>query len=320
MVFLTLMAPDILIPNTFIKSSTGGPMTIEKMEVSAVTIPTVAMKNFQGKFSYASSKAKDVQVQMTLSVSSSFSGCVDTGFPLYCVGVSGGINITTYTQTNCIGDVAMEGGSFCMSVPNTDFGPFSMTIPPIKNVTIAKIDVTDICMKCTEVPLPSPLGIVLGDSFPVPNPMGPMNVYVKETKMAEMDSTGVSMPPASMNNIKALNIKIPSVTTKAMSVTSTTPISVSMCMPLYNDGSAMGSHIEPYGCAACQSIETEMTLNICSVTMNIKGGIEFSCVQGDVTTSSASAGPFTMDLNLKGVKIKGLTLLGMEMPEIEVQL
>jgi hypothetical protein len=56
------------------------------------------------------------------------------------------------------------------------------------------------------------------------------------------------------------------------------------------------------------------------VTMNIKGGIEFTDVQGTVTTSSADAGPFSMDLNLKGVKIKGLTLMGMKMPELEVQL
>ena len=314
------MPPDILIPNSSIKSSTGGPMSIDKMEVSAVTIPTVDMKDFEGAFSYSSSVAKDVQVEMTLSVCSTFSGCVTVCWPICCVGVSGGIEISTYTQTNCLGDVAMDGGSFCMSVPDATFGPFSMTIPPVKNTTVAKIDVTDICMKCTEVPLPNPLGITLGDSFPLPNPMGPMDVKVKETKMADMDSTGIAIPPASMNNIKAMNIKIPSVTTKAMSVTSITPISVSMSMPLYDDGSAMGSHIHTSGCASNSRIETEMTLNISSVKMNINGGIEFKCVQGTVTTSSADAGPFSMDLNLKGVKIKGLKLLGMEMPEMEVQL
>jgi hypothetical protein len=63
-----------------------------------------------------------------------------------------------------------------------------------------------------------------------------------------------------------------------------------------------------------------MTLNISTVTMNIKGGIEFTDIQGTVTTSSASAGPFDMNLDLKGIKIKGLTLMGMKMPEIEVQL
>ena len=90
-------------------------MTIDKMEVSAVTIPTVDMKNFKGTFSYASSMAKDVQVEMELSVCSTFSGCVSTVVPFCCVGVSGGITISTYTQTNCVGDVAMDGGSFCMS-------------------------------------------------------------------------------------------------------------------------------------------------------------------------------------------------------------
>jgi hypothetical protein len=314
------MAPDILIPNSSIDSSTAGPMTIEKMEVSAVTIPTVDMKDFKGTFSYSSSTAKDVQIEMTLSICSTFTGIVNVCWPICCVCVSGGISIASYTQTNCLGDVAMDGGSFCMSVPDADFGPFSMTIPPVGKTTVAKINVTDICMHCTEVPMPNPLGITLGDSFPLPNPMGPLDIKVKETTMKDLDSTGIAVPAASLKNIKAMNIKIPSVTTKAMTVVSSTPVSVSMNMPLYNDGSAMGSKITTYGCASNSEIETEMTLNISTVTMNIKGGIEFTDVTGTVTTSSANAGPFDMNMDLKGVKIKGMTLLGMKMPELEVQL
>ncbi len=314
------MPPDILIPNSSIDSSTGGPMTIDKMEVSAVTIPSVDMKDFKGSFTYVSSTAKDVQIEMTLSVCSTFTGSVSVCWPICCVCVSGGIAISSYTQTNCLGDVAMEGGSFCMSVPTADFGPFSMTIPPVGKTTVAKINATDICMHCTEVPLPSPLGITLGDSFPVPNPMGPIDVKVKETTMKQLDSTGIAVPPASLKSIKALNIKIPSVTTKAMTVVSSSAVSVPMSMPLYNDGSALGSKVTTWGCASRSSIETDMTLNISTVTMNIKGGIEFTDIQGTVTTSSASAGPFDMNLDLKGIKIKGLRLMGMKMPEIEVQL
>lgn len=295
-------------------------MTIDKMEVGAVSIPSVDMKDFKGAFSYASSVAKDVQVQMEVSVCSTFCGVVCVPWPICCVGVSGGISISTFTQTNCIGDVAVEGGSFCMSIANSDFGPFSMTIPPTGKTTVAKIEVKDICMKYTEVPLPSLLGITLGDSFPVPNPAGPMDVKVKETVMKELDSTGIAVPPASIKNVKVLNIKIPSVTTKPMTIVSPTPVSVSMAMPLYDDGSSLGSKVTRSGSAQCEQIETDMTLNISSVTMNIRGGIEFKCVQGNVTTSSASAGPFDMNLDLKCVRIKGLTLLGMKMPEIEVQL
>lgn len=314
------MAPDILIPNSSIKSSSSGPVTIDKMEVGAVSIPTVDMKDFKGAFSYASSVAKDVQVQMEVSVCSTFCGVVCIPWPICCVGVSGGISISTFTQTNCIGDVAVEGGSFCMSIANSDFGPFSMTIPPTGKTTVAKIEVKEICMKYTEVPMPSPLGITLGDSFPIPNPSGPMDVKVKQTVMNELDSTGVAVPAASIKNVKVLNIKIPSVTTKPMTIVSPTPVSVSMEMPLYNDGSCLGSKVTQTGSAQCGKIETDMTLNISSVTMNIRGGIEFKCIQGNVTTSSASAGPFDMNLDLKCVKIKGLTLLGMKMPEIEVQL
>jgi hypothetical protein len=295
-------------------------MTIDKMEVSAVAIPTVEMKDFKGTFSYASSTAKDVQVEMDVSVCSTFCGVVCVPWPICCVGVSGGISISSFTQTNCIGDVAVEGGSFCMSIPKSNFGPFSMTIPPTGKTTITKVEVKDICMKNTEVPLPSPLGITLGDSFPVPNPAGPMDVEVQETVMKDLDSIGIAVPPASIKNVKVLNIKIPTVTTKAMTIVSPTPISVSMSMPLYDDGSSLGSKVTQSGSAQCGQIETDMTLNISSVTMNIRGGIEFKCVQGSVTTSSASAGPFDMNMDLKCVRIKGLTLMGMKMPEIEVQL
>jgi hypothetical protein len=314
------MPPGILIPNSEIKSSSGGPMTIDSMVVSAVTIPNVDLKDFKGVFSYASSTAKDVQIEMQLSINSCFSGIVCVPWPICCVSVSGGINIDTFTQTSCLGDIAVEGGSFCMNSSAMSFGPFSMTIPPVGKTTVAKIQVTDICMHCTEIPMPSPLGITLGDSFPVTNPMGPMDVKIKETKMAELDSTGIAVPAASVKNIKMLNINIPSVTTKPITITSTTPMSVPTSMPLYNDGSKMGAKVHPYGSADCGKIETNVTLNVSSVTMTVKGGIEFTDVQGNVTTSSASSGPFDMDLDLKGLKIKGLTLLGLKMPEIEVEL
>jgi hypothetical protein len=314
------MAPDILIPNSSIKSSSAGPMTIDKMEVGAVSIPTVDMKNFKGAFSYASSVAKDVQVQMEISVCSTFCGVVCVPWPICCVGVSGGISISTYTQTTCVGDVAVDGGSFCMVIPDSDFGPFNMTVPPTGKTTVAKVEVTDICMKGTEVPMPSPLGITLGDSFPIPNPTGPMDVSVKETVMNDLDSTCIAVPAASIKNVSVMNIKIPSVTTKPMTIVSPTPISVPMSVPLYDNGSCMGSKVTQSGSAQCEQITTDMTINISSVTMNIRGGIEFKCVQGNVTTSSASAGPFEMNMDMKCVRIKGLTLLGMKMPEIEVQL
>jgi hypothetical protein len=317
------MAPGILIPDSEIKSSSGGPITIDKIEVSAVTIPSVDMKNFKGVFSYASSKAKDVQIVMQLSICSTFSGCV-------CVpvlggwGVSGGLAISDFSQVSCLGDIAMDGGSFCMQSPDMGFGPFSMVVPPIGNgakTTVAKIQVTDICMHLTELPMPNPLGITLGDSFPIPNPLGPMNVKIKETKMADLDSTGISTPPAKVTDIKALNIKVPSVTTKPINIASSTAFSVPpITMPLYNDGSCLGSKVTQTGCAQCESIVTTVNLNVSSVVVRIKGGIEFKCIGGTVTTCSASSGPFNLDLNLKGLKIKGLSILGLKMPELEVEL
>jgi hypothetical protein len=318
------MPSGILIPDSEIKSSSGGPVTIDTITVSAVTIPNVELKDFKGVFSYASSTAKNVEIVMQLSIDSTFHGCVSICWPICCQSVSGGLNIANFTQTTPLGDIAMEGGSFCMQVPDTKFGPFSMTIPPLGNgtkTTVAKIQVTDICMHCTEVPMPNPLGITLGDSFPVPNPMGPMNVKIKETTMKELDSTGIATPAATVKNIKALNISIPSVTTKPINIVTSTAMTVGpISMPLYNDGSALGKKVTTSGCGTRSKIESCTTLNVSSVTLHIKGGLEFTNVQGNVTTSSADSGAFDLDLNLKGLKIKGLSILGLKMPELEVEL
>jgi hypothetical protein len=311
------MTSGILIPESTITSSSGGPITVDTIEVSAVTIPSVELKDFNGVFSYASSKAKNVEIDIQLSICSTFSGVVCVPWPICCIGVCGGISIPSFTQTSNIGDITMGAGSFCMASPTVDFGPFSMTIPPLGGATpttVAQFQVTDVCMECTVVPMPNPLGITLGDSFPVPNPMGPMNVSIEQTQIGELDSIKIATPPATVSNIKALKIKIPSVTTKPINIASSTTMSVNTSMPLYGGG------IVRTGKAECAQIDTNVTLNVSSVVLKIKGGIEFTDLQGTVTTSSASSGAFDINLDLKGIKIKGLSLHGLNMPEIEVEL
>ncbi len=317
------MPTGILIPCSEIESSSGGPITVDTIEVSAVAIPSVELKDFNGVFSYASSKAKNVEIEMELSICSTFCGVVCVPWPICCVGVSGGLAISSFTQTSNLGDITMNSGSFCMSSPVMDFGPFSMSIPPLGGAvktTVAKIQVGEINMQCTDVPMQNPLGITLGDSFQVPNPMAPMDVNIKGTEIDEISSTTISTPPATVKNIKALNINIPSVTTKPINIASSTAMSVSMSMPLYNDGSTLGKKVTRTGSAECGQIKSNVTLNVSSVLLKIKCGLEFTNVKGNVTTSSASSGPFDIDLDLKGLTIKGLSILGLQMPEVEVDL
>jgi hypothetical protein len=317
------MAPGILIPNSSIASSSGGPVTVDTIEVSAVSIPSVELKDFSGAFSYASSTAKDVQIEMHISICSTFSGYVCVPWPICTYCVSGGIKISSFSQISCLGDIAMAGGSFTMDSPVMDFGPFSMNVDPLggaAKTTVATIKVTEIDMHCTQIPMPNPLGVSLGSSFPVQNPMDPMNVTVKETNMKQLDSNKISTPAATVKNIKALNIKVPSVKTKAVTVTSSTAMSVPMKMPLYDDGSALGKKVSRTGDANCSHLDTNVTLNVSSVILRIKGGIEFTGLDGKVTTSSASSGPFDINLALKGLNIKGLSLFCLKMPEIQVEL
>jgi hypothetical protein len=313
------LAPEVVIPDSEISSSSGGPITIDRIEVSQASIPSVSLKDFSGSFTYASAKAKNVDMEMTITISSTFSGKV-INLPDWIPdqGVSGGIDFDAFTQINSLGDIDMSGGSFTMKTKDMSFGPFSMKPDPIGNgskTTVAEMKVEKIDMHCTEIPLQNPLGITLGDSFPVQNPMGPMNIKVKETLMDELDSDKVTIPPATMRNIVAQNIKIPTMTTGPMDVNSNTPVTVVMTKSLYDSG----AHTS--GDAANQKITSTMTVNVKGVKLKIKGGLEFKGVEGSVTASSAaSSAPFDVNLVFKGLKILDLQMTGLSLPELEVEL
>ena len=313
-----VVAPTIDIPNSDICSSSAGPITIDTIEISPVSIPSVTLKDFSGTFTYGSATAKNVEIEMTINLSSTFSGEVITPDWLPNVNVSGGINFDPFVQSNSLGDIDMDGGSFTMEADAMSFGPFSMKPDPIGNgtkTTVAEMNAKDIQMRQTIIPLQNPLGITLGDSFPVQNPMGPMNVKVKKTCIDELDSTKVATPPATVRNIVAQKINIPKVTTGALEVDSSASIPpVVMTRDLWDNGA------NPYGDATNQKITTTVTLNISGVKLKIKGGLEFKNVQGSVAVTSASSTPFDLNLAFKGMKIVDLKMKGLTLPELEVEL
>jgi hypothetical protein len=310
--------PTIEVPNSDICSSSAGQITIYTIEISPVSIPSVALKDFSGTFTYGSAKAKNVDIEMTINISSTFSGEVITPDWLPNVHVSGTIDFDPFTQSNSLGDIDMDGGSFTMEANAMSFGPFSMTPDPIGNgtkTTVAEMNAKDIEMHGTVIPLQNPLGITLGDSFPVQNPMGPMNIKVKKACMEELDSTKVSTPPATVRNIVAQKIDIPTVTTGPLEVDSNTAIGpISMTKDLWDNGA------HPTGDATNQKITTTVTLNVSGVKLKIKGGLEFSDVEGSVAVSSASSTPFDLNLAFKGLKIVDLKMKGLTLPELEVEL
>ena len=117
-----------------------------------------------------------------------------------------------------------------------------------------------------------------------------------------------------MKNLSAQKIKLPKVTTGSLEVDSKSAVSVTMSKSLYDNGA------HPYDDATNQKITTDVTLNIKNVKLKIRGGLEFSDVEGSVTASSASSSPFDLNLDLKGLKIQDLKLTGLNLPEFEVKL
>ncbi len=305
-----------VIPKSEIASSIGGPLSIAEIEIGEISIPNLGLKNFSGTFKYDSCKAKNVELEITLSISTTFSGNIDLPWPIcwsdFCYGVSGGVNFDSYLEKHTLGDVTFGAGQFTMFSASTNIGPFSMTADPIRETKIDEVTADNIQMKCTSIPIDTPLGISIGLCLPIPNPTGPNDVATDMTTIDEMDSTGISSPKASMKDIKALNITIPSVTTQAFEAESKTALTISTSKQMYGTGVTL------IGDADRAHITGTLNLHVTNMVMKVRGGLEFSNLSGTVTTDSAIATKLDLSLVLKGIKIKGLNLCGMKIPEIEV--
>ncbi len=305
-----------VIPQSKIASSIGGPLSIAEIEIGEVSIPNLRLRDFSGTFKYESCKAKNVELEITLSISTTFSGNIDLPWPLcwsdFCYGVSGGVNFNSYVEKHTLGDVVFGAGQFSMFSTLTSIGPFSMTADPIKETTIDQVSADNIQMKCTSIPIDTPLGINIGLCLPIPNPTGPNDIATDQTTIDEMDSNGISSPQASMKDIKALNVTIPSVTTQPFEAESKTALTISTSKQMYGPGVTL------IGDADRAHITGVLTLNVSKMVMRVKGGLEFSNLSGTVTTDSAITDKLDLSLVLKGIKIKGLNLCGMKIPEIEV--
>jgi hypothetical protein len=168
-------------------------------------------------------------------------------------------------------------------------------------------------MKCTSIPLDSPKNKKIGLCLPILNPMGANNMITNQTTIAQMDSTGIHSPQASMNSIKALNIIIPKVTTQPFVAQSTTAKQVSISKNMDNTQKSGDADRVNW-------MDFTLTLNISKMIMRVKGGLEFANIKANVTTDSAIAKNIDLKLSLKGIKIIGLNFCGMKIPEIEVEI
>jgi hypothetical protein len=305
-----------VIPKSEIASSIGGPLTVGEIEIGEISIPNLGLRDFSGTFKYDKCVAKNVELEITLSIGTTFSGAIDLPWPLcwsdFCYGVSGGVNFDSYVEKQTLGDVTFGAGGFSMFSAITGIGPFSMTANPIKETKIDQVTADNIQMKCTSIPIDTPFGINIGLCLPIPNPTGPNDIATDLTTIDEMDSTGISSPQASMKNIKALNVTIPSVVTQPFEAQSKTALSISTSKVMFGPGVTL------IGDADRAHITGVLTLNISKMIMRVRGGLEFTKLSGTVTTDSAIADKLDLSLVLKGIKIKGLNLCGMKIPEIEV--
>lgn len=304
----------MIMPQSEIASSIGGPLTIDQIEISTMTMPSLRLNNFSGNFTYASCKAKGVELEITYSISSTFKGEIELPLCLGSWPVDGGVDFPVVTETFQLGEIDFKSGSFSMLSPTMNIGPFSMSPDPMRRTTINEVITDAVNMKCTSIPLENPLGTRIGICLPIQNLMSPNDVITEETDIGKMESRGILTPQVAMRNINALNITIPSVTTPQFNAVSTTNITITTPKVINSKSATL------HGDANSADLTVNLTLSISQVIMRVKGGLEFKDLKGKVTTDSAISEKLDMNLVMKGIKMKGLNLCGMKIPKIEVDI
>lgn len=308
----------MVIPNSKIASSIGGPVSIDEIEISKVTISSLKLNDFKGDFTFDSCTAKDVDLTISLELSFNFDCDISIDW-LPDPHASGGMTFNI-DDTYMLGDIKFFPSKNSNLNLNEKFSmqsqfmsmDFSMTSKPVRETTVDEITTGAVKMKCTSIPLETPLGMDLGVCLPVQNPMDPNDVITEETNIKIMDSKKISCPRVEINGTSLLNINIPAVTVAGFEVTSTTRILLSRATPQPSNSWGDASRAE--------NLTGNYTVTIKKVTINVRNGLEFNNVKGSVTTGSAISDKIDdIDLVLKGIKIKGLNLCGMKIPEIEVE-
>lgn len=315
--------PRVVIPDSKISSSLGGPISVEQIEINKISIPKLSMKDFEAEFEYQECIAKDVHISITLDVDFHFDGTIIMPSCIPDQDVSGDVHFNTFEQGADLGDItfiSVNNQKIKMSSDEMTMGPLSMTPEPIGdgNTDITKIEnmeVRNVKMKCSEIPLPNPLGVYLDSYFPIPNPMESNDVLIEETNMESLNSTKISSPKITMKDIQSLDVKINSVKTKPFTIFSDTDLPAVSMTKKTNENSVRSGDAT----RTDDNFKGTITLNVKKVTLDVKGGLEFKELKGIVKSASATSDPFNMDLNIQQMKIKGLNICGMNIPELMVE-
>ena len=308
----------MLIPKSRISSSIGGPVSIDEIEIGKVAIRDLEFKSFEGKdFTFESCAAMDVDLKIDLILHIEFSCDISIDW-LPDPSASGSMDIEMSDQTYQLGNITIipsdNNEKFSMHSTKTTSMDFSMTSKPVMNTKVDEITTRAVKMKCTSIPLETPLCTDLGVCLPIPNPMCPINVINEETEIKRLDSEQISCPRIEIDEINLSNINIPTlIVDKPINIKSDTKIEIpktSAPQPTNLGGDAGRAY----------NINSSYSLTITRVEMNIKGGLEFNNVKGAIIGGPAISDKIDdINLLLKGIKIKGLNLCGMKIPEIEVE-
>jgi len=299
------MSSDIVFPNSKISSSQAGPISIEEIAVGPIEISRLSLTNFKGAFNYQSGVMKNLQLNLKISpyVDWWIKVSVDLGWPFGTVDIideSGHVNLPSIdTGWSGLGDMNIDPGNMNMSIKEATFGPFKLNPAPIKgDISVRSINVNRINMINTKLPMTG-IPAIPGLNLQMPNPMKPMNPSIQETQMQSFQSTGITLPSMTFSDIQALNVQMDQAQSGKLYAKT-------------QSGNIPLGGVSLAGFAG-------VTLGVKIQTQMQADNLTFNDLNGNVTTDSAVASGFTMNLDINGIIMCYLKLIGYSMPTIEIE-
>ncbi|HEY4699921.1 MAG TPA: hypothetical protein VIH27_06085 [Nitrososphaerales archaeon] len=296
------MTQEIKVPNSKIKSSQTGLVTIQETLVGPINMSQVILNGFKGDFKYSSGTMKNTEIKIVIKpyIDYWWGVCIDFYFDSYCVGDSGTVSLGTIdTGWSSLGNVLIDGGQLLLDVAKTSFGPFKMTPLPIGGkeggIAVSSIQTDNITMKDTS--MSTGLQSVLGIDLPIPNPMGPQSTQIKDTVMERFQSQGIRIPPMTFRDIQSQNIKMDKSRTGGFNATGSFTKSTS-----WVDLTFIGFRLR---------FDISSTLKASELIMND--------LSGDVKINSATTSGFSMTMDMRGIDIKDLKINNFQIPTIVLE-
>jgi hypothetical protein len=207
----------VAIINSALESLAGFGLRIGSISMSPITIERIALRGYDGKFSYAGGELRNASMRARIEVSIRWrvrSICVDLLVDEICTPSGGGtVKILDYTSPFMqMGNLPIKPGSLDIVIPELSlrFQADSINVPEKRSdppVSAEEAVMREVTVENTELQQSTP-ALLGGVKMTVKGPSGKTNMATRNTKIKDCTVAAISLPEFSLTNLRISNLRI----------------------------------------------------------------------------------------------------------------